>query len=71
MVRPQSAELSSLLWMAAPAAAATAACTSRQVRYWAGAFVPGATVGWIFGCFTFLLLGLLFMLLGLLGALIA
>ena len=48
-----------LLWMSAPLAVGSVTCASRPVRYWKGAFVPGAVVGWLLGCLTFLGLALL------------
>lgn len=51
-----------LLAMAGPAALATAVCMKRRVRYWAGAILPGAIVGWILGCLTLLLVVALFAL---------
>lgn len=48
-----------LLWMSAPLAVGSVACASRRVRYWKGAFVPGAVVGWMLGFLTFLGVALL------------
>lgn len=51
-----------LLAMVGPAAMAAAACKSRRARYWAGAFLPGAIVGWMTGCLSLFLVLALFVL---------
>lgn len=48
-----------LFWMGVPLAIAMVSCASRHVRFWKGAFVPGAVAGWLLGCLTFLGLALL------------
>lgn len=48
-----------LLWVSAPLAVGSVTCASRRVRYWKGAFVPGAVVGWMLGFLPFLGLALL------------
>jgi hypothetical protein len=48
-----------LLWMSAPLVVGGVTCVSRRARYWKGAFVLGAVVGWLLGVLTFLGLALL------------
>jgi hypothetical protein len=61
-IQPGTAPVSGsefLLWMSAPLAVGSVTCASRRVRYWRGAFVPGAVAGWLLGFLTFLGLALL------------
>jgi hypothetical protein len=61
-VQPGTAPVSGsefLLWMSVPLAVGSVTCASRRVRYWRGAFVPGAVAGWLLGFLTFLGLALL------------
>ena len=45
--------------MSAPLAVGGVTCAFRPVRYWRGAFVPGAVAGWVLGLLTLLGLALL------------